>query len=458
MRRAAAYALDRLGARGGLRRAADRPPRPARRQRARRRTSPTRTNPIWPRRAGSPAPAANRKATPLLLRRSRQRRIAEIVRANLAEIGIDVRIDASLGCLTGPETRRLAAADMQLVSHLDALPIPRRSSSSRSATATRRPATGVTRACEAQIERARATRGDARHAATRGSRGRVVRDAMPMTVYASCVDPEFFSARVGCKVSQGALNIVDLGALCLRADQPPVAIVHVYRVSCSRGARPPGRAPRCTSERRRAGLRAAHAATSRDPRPPARRQPDDGDAGDCDAATSPSGPVREHRLDVDAHELLDGDRRRRQQPARVGGVAAARDADEPELRGRAGGEPRTEFGGRPVVIAPGEQDGDPAPRGQRRRSGEQRDIAGRPLEQECQLLGNRSLSASSAAHRPPARRRRASSARRAMSGPKARETKRRGAGGDARRSQARRAAHVSPRRRRRATLRSRRPA
>ena len=43
-----------------------------------------------------------------------------------------------------------------------------------------------------------------------------MRDAVPVTVYASGVNPEFFSARVGCKVSQGALNFVDLGALCLR--------------------------------------------------------------------------------------------------------------------------------------------------------------------------------------------------------------------------------------------------
>ena len=44
----------------------------------------------------------------------------------------------------------------------------------------------------------------------------LVRDAVPVTVYASFVSPEFFSARVGCKISQGALNVADLGALCLR--------------------------------------------------------------------------------------------------------------------------------------------------------------------------------------------------------------------------------------------------
>ena len=36
------------------------------------------------------------------------------------------------------------------------------------------------------------------------------------TVRVRSVTPEFFSARVGCKISQGALNVADLGALCLR--------------------------------------------------------------------------------------------------------------------------------------------------------------------------------------------------------------------------------------------------
>ena len=43
-----------------------------------------------------------------------------------------------------------------------------------------------------------------------------MRDAVPVAVYGNFVTPEFFSARVGCRVSQGALNFADLGALCLR--------------------------------------------------------------------------------------------------------------------------------------------------------------------------------------------------------------------------------------------------
>ena len=144
------------------------------------------------------------------------KRIAEIVRANLAEIGIDVRIDQSLGCLTGPETKRLAAADLQLTSRFDVpdpAPFVELALGNR---LHRRPDTGATPACGDEIERARGTRGAARVQDLCQARAELVRDAVPVAVYASAVNPEFFSARVGCKVSQGALNFVDLGALCLR--------------------------------------------------------------------------------------------------------------------------------------------------------------------------------------------------------------------------------------------------
>ena len=42
-----------------------------------------------------------------------------------------------------------------------------------------------------------------------------MRDAAPVAVYAAAVEPEFFSERVGCRISQGALQVIDLGALCL---------------------------------------------------------------------------------------------------------------------------------------------------------------------------------------------------------------------------------------------------
>ena len=42
-----------------------------------------------------------------------------------------------------------------------------------------------------------------------------MRDAAPVAVYATWVNPELFSERVGCRITQGALQAVDLGALCL---------------------------------------------------------------------------------------------------------------------------------------------------------------------------------------------------------------------------------------------------
>ena len=128
-----------------------------------------------------------------------------------------MRIDQSLGCLTGPEPKRLAAADMQLISLLRtrrSIPAP----FVELALGDRYTAPGYWRDARlrTQIESARATRGAARVAAYARLEATLVRDAVPVTVYASFVNPEFFSARVGCKVSQGALNFVDLGALCLR--------------------------------------------------------------------------------------------------------------------------------------------------------------------------------------------------------------------------------------------------
>ena len=67
-----------------------------------------------------------------------------------------------------------------------------------------------------EIESARGTRGAERVRTYAKLDAMLVRDAVPVAVYASGVNPEFFSARVGCKVTQSALNFADLGALCLR--------------------------------------------------------------------------------------------------------------------------------------------------------------------------------------------------------------------------------------------------
>jgi len=143
------------------------------------------------------------------------KRIAEIVRANLAEIRIEVRIVNSLGCLTGPETKKLAATDLQLISRFD---VPDPAPFVEMALGNPYTVPGFSRdtRLRREIERARRTRGAARVRAYAKLDAVLVRDAVRFAVYASAVNPEFFSARVGCKVSQAALNFVDLGALCLR--------------------------------------------------------------------------------------------------------------------------------------------------------------------------------------------------------------------------------------------------
>ena len=145
------------------------------------------------------------------------RRIAQIIRANLAEIGIDVHFDESLRCLTGPTPEQLAAADMQLVGVANDVFDPASFVELPLGNAYTAPGYSRDARLRTQIESARATRGRARVATYARLEQTIVRDAAPVAVYASFVSPEFFSARVGCKLSQGALNVADLGALCLRS-------------------------------------------------------------------------------------------------------------------------------------------------------------------------------------------------------------------------------------------------
>jgi ABC-type transport system substrate-binding protein len=144
------------------------------------------------------------------------KRIAEIIRSNLAEIGIDVHFDESLRCLTGPKPEQLAAADIQLISYASDVFDPASFVELPLGNPYTAPGYWRDARLRTQIESARATRGRARVATYARLEQTLVRDAAPLAVYAGFVSPEFFSARVGCKVSQGALNVADLGALCLR--------------------------------------------------------------------------------------------------------------------------------------------------------------------------------------------------------------------------------------------------
>ena len=128
-----------------------------------------------------------------------------------------MRIDESLGCLTGPETEALAAADIQLMSHFDAVAIP--APFVEFALGDRYTAPGYWRDARLRdADRAALARraGPRASRPMRGSRRRSCATPCPSRSTPAGVNPEFFSARVGCKVSQGALNFADLGALCLR--------------------------------------------------------------------------------------------------------------------------------------------------------------------------------------------------------------------------------------------------
>jgi hypothetical protein len=57
--------------------------------------------------------------------------------------------------------------------------------------------------------------GPARLAAYARLEDGLLRGAAPVAAFASFVAPEYFSARSGCRLVQGAYNFTDLGALCI---------------------------------------------------------------------------------------------------------------------------------------------------------------------------------------------------------------------------------------------------
>ena len=205
------------GARGRLRRAAVRPAHSRRRQRARRQHRlHERPDLATARRLAGTGRGARRRstsaATPPTSASPRSSARTS------PRSGSTCTSTSRSACLNGPEPERLAAADMQLVSHVRPRPGPgavRRAR--RSATASRRPDTGRTRACGNRSSALARLRGAARVSRVCQARGgaRARRRAGARSTAAAST-PEFFSARVGCRVSQGALNFADLGALCLR--------------------------------------------------------------------------------------------------------------------------------------------------------------------------------------------------------------------------------------------------
>jgi ABC-type transport system substrate-binding protein len=141
--------------------------------------------------------------------------VLPLVRSQLARIGIAVSFDVSSSCLNGPQPRKLAQADMALISPFDNWGDP---------AATLEAALGSSYGPVAlsedvlrrKILRARATRGHARLEAYAQLDDLLLRRAVPFVAFGGYTTAEYFSPRVGCKVFQSTYHFVDLGALCIR--------------------------------------------------------------------------------------------------------------------------------------------------------------------------------------------------------------------------------------------------
>jgi ABC-type oligopeptide transport system substrate-binding subunit/tRNA A-37 threonylcarbamoyl transferase component Bud32 len=147
-------------------------------------------------------------------------RVAQIVRSNLAQIRIGLKILESRGCLQGPDPKAkradlvfeaigLGPADRDPAAFFDmaiggAYDYPR-------------PGPGPWHgpAFRGRLERARVLRGRARTAAYAALNAELAHEA-PFAVYGIPLAAEYFSPKVGCKLFQAEYHVVDLGALCMR--------------------------------------------------------------------------------------------------------------------------------------------------------------------------------------------------------------------------------------------------
>jgi ABC-type transport system substrate-binding protein len=146
-------------------------------------------------------------------------RIAQRVRTNLRPLGIDVSIIQSLGCLHGPDPKA-RQADILLFTRanaeLDPAPFMDATVGLTNAFGGGGPVTYDDPAFHAQLDAARRLRGDARLAEYARLEDELLRGDAPYAPFGAFTEPEFLSARVGCRVVQGAYEKIDLGALCLR--------------------------------------------------------------------------------------------------------------------------------------------------------------------------------------------------------------------------------------------------
>ena len=150
------------------------------------------------------------------------RRVAEIVRANLRPIGIRVRITPSLACLRGPDPAR-DRADLVLVSPASLVPDPARFVAFAGGDDAQFGGQALPRGAwqdpsfSRRLARADRLTGAAREESLAALEEEALREHAPLAAFGNFVRPEYVAPRVGCRIVQGALQFLDLGAACVVA-------------------------------------------------------------------------------------------------------------------------------------------------------------------------------------------------------------------------------------------------
>jgi peptide/nickel transport system substrate-binding protein len=147
-------------------------------------------------------------------------RIAGILRENLARIGIDLSVINTDDCLRGPDPKA-ARSDILLVTRatpeLDPAPFVEATLGKTEVFGpSPLPVTWDDAEFDKRLEDARLLSGAARRASYAQIEDDMLRGPAPYAAFGSFVAPEFYSARSGCRVVQGAYGYVDLGAMCVR--------------------------------------------------------------------------------------------------------------------------------------------------------------------------------------------------------------------------------------------------
>jgi ABC-type oligopeptide transport system substrate-binding subunit/class 3 adenylate cyclase/streptogramin lyase/predicted Ser/Thr protein kinase len=145
--------------------------------------------------------------------------ISRIMKANLAPLGMSVKV-RQFDDQFAAAAKRGAAYDMLLFKWFYDYPDPYEllnvfldPKSNRASWAP--PPLAIPAAYRRQLERAALLRGNIRAAAYRRLALKLERNVAPFAAYATPVLPEFFSARVGCRVEQPVVGAVDIGSLCI---------------------------------------------------------------------------------------------------------------------------------------------------------------------------------------------------------------------------------------------------